>query len=166
MVVTSSLRSTPLYSSPRLETTIELIDPSLPKISWARSRRTRRLASSPARPPPPTTPLTWKDTCSPRIIETTSSPGTTSNSSAAFSLMNASPGPRSSTLTSSPFSRKNPPKPSRYSGATPAMRIRPSLREVRGLKVGAISPIPGAKPSISSISANSSRNRSNRSMGR
>ena len=64
-LVTSSLRSTPLNSSPLLETTIELIYPCLPKSSWALFKCSMRVGSAPTGPLPDTTPLTVRITGSP-----------------------------------------------------------------------------------------------------
>ena len=56
--VTSSLSSAPLYSSPLLDTTMELISPSRPNNCWARLNGSNNVGCEPALPPLSTTPFT------------------------------------------------------------------------------------------------------------
>ena len=65
VLVTSSLSSAPLYSSPLLETTMELMKPSRPNNCWASVRCSSRVGSAPTGPLPDTTPRTVMETGSP-----------------------------------------------------------------------------------------------------
>ena len=161
--VTSSLSSTPVVESPRLDMTMVLIWARRSRSAWALSRGTSTVGSMPANPPLLTIPAILSLSLRPSRNTSSSSPTSTSSSSTLGSETYTSSGARPSSRASPPSSSLGPWNPSSMAGSMPTSLIRPSLSPVLVFRTETFSPICGMMPSILSLADRWTRSSSNRS---